>query len=474
MADVLVIEDEEILRKNIRDALRMAGYETTAVRTGEEGLDSAEKNPPDVILLDYRLPGIDGLEVLRELRKRGFGASIIMMTAHGKIDTAVEAMKAGASDFLSKPLDLDELQIAIEREFKHRRLTDQLNYFRERERSQGSIDLIIGHTKPMRALRKFIGRITSTPALASSDPPSVLITGETGTGKDLVARAIHFSGPRRDGPFIHVNCTALPDHLVEAELFGHTKGAFTDARSDKRGLLESADGGTAFLDEIGHMKPELQAKLLNVLERKVVRPVGGTKERNINVHFIAATNRDLESAIEQGDFRQDLFHRLRILTIHLLPLRDRGDDIKLLADHFVQLYAAKFAVDVRGLEDTALAAMRAYDWPGNIRELAHVLESAVIMADEEFIGRDHLNISPATRDRKMDIHLGDDRTISLDFSKPGPTLEQIEYEIMQAALEFAKHNLSKAARILGISRDAIRYRSEKFERSGDADNSSPL
>jgi DNA-binding NtrC family response regulator len=464
MASILVIEDETILARNVCDALSFAGHDALSARTGEEGLDLAFKTPPDIILLDYRLPVMDGLEVLRELRAHGAGASVIMMTAHGNIDTAVEAMRIGAVDFMTKPVDLKALQLAVERVLEHRRLAGQLSYFRDRERAESTCDQIIGGSEPIQRVKALINRLVSTPALSAAEPPSILITGETGTGKDLVARAIHYAGPRRDKQFVQLNCTALPDHLVEAELFGHVKGAFTDARSDKQGLLEFAEGGSVFLDEIGHMPPAMQAKLLQTIEHRTIRPVGGSKERRIDVHFIAATNRDLDVAIESGDFREDLLHRLKTLTIHLGPLRERGDDVEILANHFLRIYAAKFSIPITRFADNAIDAMRRYDWPGNVRELAHMIESAVLIADGPAIRLEHLNLKPQpTESGAFDLNVAGAKTLSIDFNKNCPPLEEIEYQIIQAALEFSKHNLSRAARILGISRDAIRYRVERFQ-----------
>lgn len=465
MANILVIEDENILAKNICDALRFAGHEASTVRSGEEGVPIAETENPDIILLDYRLPGIDGIEVLAKLTETGVSAAVIMMTAHGNIDVAVAAMKAGASDFLTKPLDLKELQLTIERVLEHRRMSHELAYFRNREKASNTADQIIGDSEPMQQLKQLIDRIVATPALAAKEPPSILITGETGTGKDLLARAIHYAGPRRDAPFVHVNCTALPDHLVEAELFGHVKGAFTDARSDKQGLLECADSGTVFLDEIGHMPLTLQAKLLQSLESRIIRAVGGTKEKRINVHFISATNRNLEEAIEQNEFREDLFHRLRTLSIHLVPIRERGDDVLLLADHFLATHAGRFSIPVKGFSDKARKLIADYDWPGNVRELAHAIESAVLMADGPVIKPDHLNIQPAlSQEGGTEVAVAGGPTINIDFAGKCPTLDEIEYQIIKSALEFSKHNLSRASRLLGISRDAVRYRIEKYEK----------
>jgi len=385
----------------------------------------------------------------------------------GNIDVAVEAMKRGANDFLSKPLDLTELRLVIDRVLSHRAALAELSYFRNREKPDDERTLIIGEGPAMAEVKQFIGRITSGPVLASDHPPSILITGETGTGKDLAARAIHFSGPRREHQFVHVNCTAMPDHLVESELFGHVKGAFTDARADKRGLFEIADGGTLFLDEIGHMKAELQAKLLSVLEMPKVRPVGATRERSVNVHVIAATNRDLKEAINKNEFREDLYHRLRVLNLHMPPLRERGSDIEILARHFLASCAAKFGMVVEGYSEDALKLIREYDWPGNVRELVHCLESAVLMMDGSRVRPEHLNIHRSTEAGKIGVNLGGGRTIQIDFAAEKPKLDDIEHEIILAALDFARHNASRAARILGISRDAIRYRLDKHGKRTD-------
>lgn len=465
MANILVIEDEPILARNICDSLGFSGHEATTVTSGEEGIRTAEATRPDVILLDYRLPGMDGLAVLARLKAAGSSASVVLMTAHGNIATAVQAIKSGAADFLTKPVDLEELQLVVERVLKTQSLAAELSYFRSRERAESDRGGIIGDSKPMRQVKTFIERITASPALATREPPTILITGETGTGKDLTARAIHYAGPRRDAQFVHVNCTAIPDHLAESELFGHVKGAFTDARGDKRGLFEIADHGTIFLNEIGHMPLPLQAKLLYVLENRNLRPVGGTKERKVDVHVIAATNRHLPEAIEAGEFRDDLYHRLRVLTITMPPLRERHEDVEPLARHFLQALGDRYGIRLQGFAPEALAAMHAYDWPGNVRELMHTVESALLVCDGPRIGAEHLNISalPSTGGVALEVAPAEE-TIRLDFSGDGPKLDEIEYRVIQAALSFSKNNLSRAARLLGISRDAVRYRMERFGR----------
>jgi DNA-binding NtrC family response regulator len=467
--DILVIEDEPMLAQSVSESLKLAGHEVRTVGTGEAGLTAIDTRSPDLILLDLRLPGIDGVDVLRELRQRGCTASVIVTTAYGNVESAVEAMKMGVSDYLIKPLDLQEMDLVVERVLRQRRVQENLEYFRQRERAGSAIEEIIGNSPPMQAVKRFIQRIVDSPALTSKAPPSILLTGETGTGKDLVARAIHYAGPRRESPFVHVNCTALPDHLVEAELFGHVKGAFTDARSDKRGLFEVADGGTIFLDEIGHMKAPLQSKLLGTLEHRKIRPVGATAERSVNVHFIAATNRNLREAIDGGDFREDLYHRLRVLALEMPPLHQRGPDIDALADHFLRACSGRFALPIEGFAPDAREVLRQYDWPGNVRELSHVIESAVLIADGPLVRPEHLNIHLPQPGAKLSLDLPGVRTLTLDFASGGPRLEDIEFEIIKSAVEYAKHNVSRAARILGISRDAVRYRLEKYakEHGGD-------
>ncbi len=469
MGTILVIEDEAILARNVRDAIQYAGHETALAPSGEEGVDLAATIRPNLVVTDYRLPGIDGLEVMRRIRRTAPATAVIIMTAHGDIGMAVTAMKAGASDFLAKPLDLHELCVVVERVLRHQSETSELNYFRERERAAGALETIVGNSPQIRDLRELIRRIAAFPAMSTQEPPCVLITGETGTGKDLVARAIHHAGPRRDHQFVHVNCAALPEHLVESELFGHVKGAFTDARSDKQGLFEVADQGTLFLDEIGHMPLTLQVKLLIVIDRRAIRPVGGSQERKVNVHLIAATNRRLEEAIDAAEFREDLYHRLRVLTIALPPLRDRGHDVELLSRHFLRLHASRAGVDVDDVSPEAMAALQSYDWPGNVRELMYTLERAVLFADGSVIHTHHLTLQQPTQKGDVTVELPSAKTtIRMDFAHNCPQLDEVEYQIILAALQYSSHNLSRASRLLGISRDAIRYRLEKFQRKPDS------
>lgn len=461
MADIVVIEDETVLARNIAELLGMAGHDVRVVGTGQEGVDETRKDPPDLVLLDFRLPDIDGFEVLRRLHEDNSRAAVVMMTAHGNIPMAVRAMKAGVGDFLCKPLDLDELQLIVAHALRRHRNTRSLEYFKSRDRLVVDREPIIGESNVAEKLRVTIKRLAQSKALESEVPPSVLITGETGTGKDLAARVLHYAGPRKNAQFVHVNCTALPERLIESELFGHTKGAFTDARGDKAGLFEVADCGTIFLDEIGHMKGPLQAKLLHVLEHRTLRRLGATRERSVNVHVIAATNRDLLKAVEAGEFRRDLYHRLCTLSIHLDPLREREGDICVLAEHFRREYALKFGLRITSFSLAARQRMLAYRWPGNVRELSHVVESAVLLADRSEIDEQHLNLFDNRSTIEPVASHEPGKTITIDFDADPPTLNDVEQDILHAALVASNHNVTRAARLLGISRDAVRYRLER-------------
>ncbi len=473
MATILIIEDEEVLARNMRDSLALAGHVAMCVGTGEEGVALVEADPPDVVIVDYRLPGINGLEVLTAIRKSVPRTRSIMVTAHGDVTMAVQAMKAGAAEFLPKPLDLDTLHLIVDRVVSQQHVADDLNYFRTRDLEQVQSEPIIGESSVMLKVKERIIRLTSTSALSVENPPTILITGETGTGKGLIARAIHYNGPRREGKFIHVNCTAIADHLAESEFFGHVKGAFTDARKEKRGLFELADKGTIFLDEIGHMPMSLQSKLLGVLEERTIRPVGGTRDRHLDVHVMAATNRVMEEAIESGSFRQDLFHRLQVLRIEIPPLRERDNDIEMLARHFLQHCSQRYGLNIHDFSAPAMEALLAHDWPGNVRELQHAIESAALISDSRELMLEHFSWPSTPSSGGVTVACQpQEQTITIDFANSPPLLSEVEYKIIRAALDYANHNLSRASRLLGISRDAIRYRLERYEK--ESSNAPPL
>ncbi len=458
MPRILVVEDEPLLASNIQEKLQASGHDVRVAHSCGDALAVAERLLPDVIVLDLRLPDGDGLEILPRLKVDAPTTSVIVVTAHGNERIAVDAMKAGAFEYLTKPVRLDELALVVDRAAEHRRIADNLDFLRTREEARSSLDRIIGESDSIRNIKKSIRRLVGTEALRLSNPPTVLLTGETGTGKDLVARAIHYNGPRQDRPFIHVNCTALPPALFESELFGHLRGAFTSASQAKRGLCEVAEGGTLFLDEIGHLQLDMQAKLLHALENREIRPVGSTDTRTINVHVVAATNRDLASAIEAGEFRRDLYHRLRVIEIHLPPLRERTEDLSLLTEHLISMHARRFGVEPKYLTDGALQMMAQHAWPGNVRELGHLIESCLLQLDETVIGEGNLPLAVDRSSGEMRIEGTGGLAINLDFDGECPSLEEVEHSILRAAFEHTGRNLTGAARILGITREAFRYR----------------
>ncbi len=479
MSRVLIIEDELVLAKNVRDKLKADGFKPEMRHNCADGLAATRKLLPDAILLDIRLPDGDGLDLLPQLLDEVPSARVIVMTAHGNERIAVNAMKAGAYEYLTKPVELDELVLVVQRAIDQRQVNDNLDYLRQQEESNSGLASIVGNSPAITKTKEAIARLIQGDVLKLDDPPTVLITGETGTGKDLAARAIHYDGPRKHKPFIQVNCTALPATLFESELFGHVKGAFTSATGAKRGLFEVAEGGTIFLDEIGHLELDLQAKLLQAIEHREFRPVGATETRSIDVHIIAATNRDLNEAVEAEEFRRDLYHRLRVVQFHLPPLRERVGDISALADYFLQKHCDRFKTPLKKLSAAARTRMERYSWYGNVRELSHVLESAILQTDD-LIDVNHMmlgdrqsgDISESHMDGDVNLTFGDGRQIVLDFEQGCPPLDEIEAMILSAAYEHTGGNLSRAARILGITREALRYRLNKAAENADRCTSS--
>lgn len=464
MPRVMIVEDEQVLAKNLRAKLAAHDFDVSVVHSGEDALRQFPRQLPDVVLLDIRLPGVDGLTLLPKLKAEATSTSFVVMTAHGNERVAVDAMKAGAFEYLTKPIDLDELLMVVNRAIEHQQLADNMSFLRSQEEQVSGVDRIVGDSPAIRGVKETIQRLTRSGAIALPDAPTVLITGETGCGKDLVARAVHYEGPRRSKPFIHVNCTALPATLFESELFGHVAGAFTSAQKAKRGLFEVAQGGTIFLDEIGHLEPEMQAKLLLAIEQREIRPVGGTDNRSVNVHIIAATNRDLGEAVAAGEFRRDLYHRLRVVEIRIPSLRSRREDIPLLAQHFLAAHCRKFGVSQKSLDASAMRAFERHEWRGNVRELSHVLESAVLrvegpaIREQDVLLEQEQDAAPGA----LQLTLSNGRTINVDLSGGTTTLDEIEYAILSSAFEHWGRNLSRAARALGITREALRYRLNKL------------
>ncbi len=462
MARLLVVDDEALLARSLARSLEKAGHEVDVAGDARGALAAVESGRPDLVLLDIRLGDDDGLDVLRAARAADPDLVVIVMTAYGAVESAVEAMKLGARDYLRKPIDHDELRILVAQALDERRVRQRLDYYRAREASAvGGIELIAG-SAAMREAMTTVERLAGLDLPRAADRPPVLLLGETGAGKDLVARLLHGRSPLAAGPFVDVNCASLPEPLVEAELFGYEKGAFTDARAAKPGLFETAEGGTLFLNEIGELPEALQAKLLSVLEQRAVRRVGGLRARPVDVWIIAATNRDLPAAARAGRFRQDLLYRLNLVTVELPPLRARPEDVPPLAEHFAARAARKYRLPSPRITPDALAALGAYPWPGNVRELAHVVERAVLLSHGEPIDRGALAL-PATPVR-VTVQAGGD--VEVELPAGGIDLERVERRILERTLEISGGNVSAAARLLGIGREALRYRMQKFGLGG--------
>ncbi len=449
---VLIVEDEQLIRWSLRQKFEERGYRVTEAESGRAALEALDGGLFDLIMLDYKLPDMTGLEVLRQLRESDSDTVVIMMTAYSTIESAVEAIKLGAFDYVTKPFQMDQLLLAVEKGLETTKLRREVRELRRHLRDEYGTDTIIGRDPSMLRLLETIQQVARTGV------STLFLRGETGTGKDLVARVVHHISDRAARPFVNITCTALSETLLESELFGHERGAFTDAKQQKKGLLEVADGGTVFLDEIGDMPPALQAKLLRFLEERRFRRVGGTREISVDVRVIAATNRDIEEAIEQGRFRRDLMYRLNVVTICLPPLRARGEDLRLLTHHFVERFAREFRKPVKGLDEAAMNKLYSYSWPGNVRELRNVIERAVLLSRSEILTPDDILVgSDEHRRWEWDIEHMTLPPNGFDFEK----LRRLEYNLLCQALERTQHNQSRAARLLNLSRDRFRYRLQK-------------
>ncbi len=436
---ILIVEDEEKLRRIIELHLASEGYEVFQAASAEEAMPKMDR--ADLILSDLRLPGMDGLAMLALIRRQNSHAPVIIMTAYGTVENAVEAMKSGAADFLLKPFSLDHLSAVVRKAMEVRHLRDENRKLREELGRRYTFDNIVGRSSPMQEIFATVMRVAPTRA-------TVLLAGESGVGKDLIARAIHFHSPRRDRPLVKINCTALPENLMESELFGYEKGAFTGANVSKPGKFEQADTGTVFLDEIGDVPPSVQVKLLRVLQEREFERLGSNKTRHIDVRVIAATNQDLRAALEQGTFREDLYYRLNVVPIEIPPLRERKQDIPFLAEHFVEKLAADTGSRVENITQAAIERLMTYHWPGNVRELENVIERSLVMCSGSTLD---------AADIKLDVPRA--RTVSGELSLPeGMSLDQYEQELIRQALKKADGNKSQAARLLGLTRNALRYR----------------
>jgi two-component system response regulator AtoC len=461
---VLIIEDEPTLGKNMMNYVGRHGYETRLAESGERGLQELDEFKPDVVLIDYNLPGVNGLEVLDRIRKADSQIKLIMITGHGSVQVAVDAMKAGAYDYLSKPVILSELKLLLERALGQGRLEEALSYYQHRQARTSGLEKLVGESPPMRALKSSIRQLLDAEkGMKDGELPAVLITGETGTGKELVARALHFDGVRHAHPFVELNCAAIPTQLLEAELFGYERGAFTDARERKKGLAEAAEGGTLFLDEIGDIEPGLQGKLLRLLEEKTVRRLGSVRDYRANVRIVAATNRPLEQLVQESKFRSDLYFRLRIIQLALPPLRARGDDILRLARLFLSLHSARYGKKQLRFSPEAERALQTYVWPGNVRELRNVIEQTVLLINGEVIEPAHLTFCATLGTRLAAREPMASGPACPEQPCEGSKLEQVERDLLIQALKRTSWNVTQAAKLLGLSRDTMRYRIEKYD-----------
>ncbi|HUI52075.1 MAG TPA: sigma-54 dependent transcriptional regulator [Terriglobales bacterium] len=466
---ILIVDDDKLVRWTLTQKCTEFGYLSLEASSGEEALRILPTEQVDAILLDVHLPDLSGIEILEKLKNANETRSVIMMTADPQLDDVKAALRLGAYDFISKPINFDELSVTLQNALDAGELRTEVESLRGEVRRRAGYHEVIGVSRKITELMKFVYKV------AASEATTILVQGESGTGKDLVAKAIHYRSNRGEKPFVAINCSAIPETLMEAELFGHEKGAFTDAKAMKKGLFEVADGGTLFLDEIGELSSLLQAKLLRVLEDQVIRRVGGIRDIQVDVRVIAASNRDLEREVREGRFRQDLYYRLAIISIFLPSLRERKEDVLPLVDFFVAHYNKKFRKSVQGLSEDARRLLLNYDWPGNVRELKNALERAMILEEGNLLKPDDLPFSVATGRSgpvmngsappppvESPVAPGKRRLPPLSIPEGGTSLEDVEHALVELALQQSHGNQIKAAKLLNISRDALRYKMKKF------------
>ena len=444
-ATILVVDDEALIRWSLAERLKSEGYDVLEADTGRAALEKLPEGV-DLVLLDYRLPDTDGVTILRKMKEFDQDILVILLTAFASVETAVEAMKLGAYHFANKPFNLDEVATTVQRALETTRLRREVRELRTNAARPYSLQRIIGSSPTITALRQLVAKVAVSPA------STVLLTGESGTGKDLVAKIIHYTSDRSSKPFMNITCSALPEQLLESELFGHERGAFTDARMQKKGLLETADGGTVFLDEIGEMTPGLQAKLLRFLEEKSFKRVGGSVDIRVDVRVVAATNRNLEEEVAKHHFRSDLFYRLNVLPIAMPPLRAHAEDVPLLVEYLMDGFNTEFRKRVLGATPAVFTLLQGYGWPGNVRELRNVVERAMLLSEGDRLDARDFSALAAS------VSSGGE----FDLPAGGVDLEDLERSLVIQALKRSGGNQTKAGTLLGLNRDQIRYRIEKF------------
>ena len=451
---MLVVEDDAAMLELLREALDEDGYDVQVASGGRAGVERVKAGGIDLVVSDVKMPDLDGLDMLREIKAVEPSPYVITITAFGSIDTAIRAVKLGAFDYITKPFEIEQLLRAVEKALGERALRSEVARLRDEVERSYRFENIVGRSSVMQEIFGMVRRLAGSSA-------SVLITGDSGTGKELIARSLHFTSPRKNRPFVPLNCAAIPDALLESELFGHKRGAFTDARTDRAGIFLEADGGTIFLDEIAELSPALQAKLLRVLQDREIRPLGASGSEKVDVRVIAATNRDLERRLKEGSFREDLYYRLNVIHIHLPPLRERSEDILPLVEHFLAGFVARSGKAITGFEEPAKKALLSYGWPGNVRELENVIERAIALAEGNVIRLEDLPIT--VRERKM----SEADSLAGALSR-GMTLDELEREYILRVVRAEGGNKTRAAQRLGLDRKTLYRKLEEYATPAEA------